>query len=649
MNKLQFNPKAILLLSGVALVVSSQVAQYGLPEQSRWPSLVTLLLGLVLFVMGVYMSGNDVLPMGLADRIASLQNWLGVWRQPIFLCTGPLCAIIAVAASGDGAKMINPAVAVTLWVLGIGLVVAGGWKTIPFRQRLSWQPIVWTVALTVLAFLARGIDTTHFPIVLSGDEGSAGLGAVRFVRGEADNIFTVGWYEFPALYFYIQSLFILLLGQTIPALRILSALIGALTVGGVYLLGRAMFGHKTALAAAIFMSAFHYHIHFSRIGLNNIWDGLWYVIILGALWYGWQNEQRASFLLAGVGLGLSQYFYTGGRMLFALIPVWLLIVGMLDRSRLGRVLPDLLLMAMATVVTVLPLAHYFAGHPDDFMAPMNRTTILGDWMRLAMRDTGQSFWAILSQQIGLGFQAFTYTPLRHWYVPDTPMLRPLPSALFLLGMTLLVVRLRDTRTVLLGLWVIVCALIGGLSESAPAAQRYVSAAPVCALLVGYGLSESISLVGSTLSLRTGLVWAVTLALVMGIAADDLRFYFLEYTPRSDFGGENSMIAQRLANYLQSKSSDWQVVFFGSPRMEYHSIESLEYLAPHIRGVSISAPWNSADKAQISSRNLIFVFLPGHENDLTDVQASYPGGNVLRENTREGKLLYWLYECSLAPP
>ena len=56
--------------------------------------------------------------------------------------------------------------------------------------------------------------------------------------------------------------------------------------------------------------AFHFHIHFSRIGLNNIWDPLVMVLVWGLLWMGWQENDRRAFGLAGLTLGAGFYLYT---------------------------------------------------------------------------------------------------------------------------------------------------------------------------------------------------------------------------------------------------------------------------------------------------------------------------------------------------
>ena len=135
------------------------------------------------------------------------------------------------------------------------------------------------------ALALRAWQMSQFPNTYSGDEGSAGLFAVELLDGKANNLFSLGWFSFPALYFAVQSAAIALLGQTVEAVRLTSAVAGALTVVAVYWLGRTMFDRTTAVLAALYLAASHYHIHMSRIALNNVWDGLFGTLAILCLLY----------------------------------------------------------------------------------------------------------------------------------------------------------------------------------------------------------------------------------------------------------------------------------------------------------------------------------------------------------------------------
>ena len=197
----------------------------------------------------------------------------------------------------------------------------------------------------------------------------------------------------------------------------------------------------------------------------------------------------------------------------------------------------------------------------------------------------------------------------------------------------------------MGIWLIAIGVMGGFSESAPAAQRYMAVAPALAIMVGVGLDAVGSQLKNIWKPRQAIMTALVIFIVVIISGDELRFYFYEHIPKSDFGGDNSLVAQRLADYLQDKPEDYQVLFFGWPRMGYYSISSLPYLAPHISGVDMDHLWGSDENPEPGSDHLIFVFLPDHYDQLELVQADYPVGQMKIETTRDDRPLYLLYEIS----
>jgi 4-amino-4-deoxy-L-arabinose transferase-like glycosyltransferase len=481
---------------------------------------------------------------------------------------------------------------------------------------------------------------------LNGDEGSFGLHAVDFIEGRFDNIFRTGALSFPALYGFILSLTIRIFGQTAEGIRLNSALAGALTVAALYPLAKKMFGQKTALFAAIFLAGFHYHNAYSRMALNNIWDPLFFVLVLGLLWDGWRSEKQLSFVLAGVALGLSQYFYASARLLLVIVPAWILLEGWLDRQRLKRLLPSLLVMALAAFVTALPLAWFYSRFPDEYRAPLVRATALGRWIESQVQITGWPAWWIWLKQAGLSFGGFFIKPLITFYEPGTPMLRLASAVLGVLGLGALARSLKKSQGRLLGLWLFSVGLSGMFSTTMPASQRYVAAAPAVAILVGWGLAALLDRAGALWPQRTRLLSVLGVGMILLVAVDDVRFFLKDYKEQGTIGGTHTMVAQRLAEYLQQKEAGWEVVFFGYPQMGYRTINSLPYLAPQVVDYTMQQPWGSGDNPQPAGSRLIFVFLPFREDDLRRVEAGYPNGALKQEFAVDGSLLFWLYEVEL---
>jgi 4-amino-4-deoxy-L-arabinose transferase-like glycosyltransferase len=638
--------KTLLLLIGIGMVAFGLWAQKeGWESGWVWGKWVSLVAGLVLFAIGQQINEEKGLPRWVRRLWGGLSRRLDAKSyQIVLLVFSLILTVVASLAAGGGKLMRQGLVAVLAWVIGIVFAIAGGWQSTA-RKKVS-AITLYTVGLLVLgAFLIRFIDVSNIPVVLSGDEASAGLNAVEFIDGSLNNIFRVGWNSFPTFYFFIQSIPIRLFGQTTLALRFLSVIAGALTIGALYLMVKAMFDNYVALLSAIFLASLHYHNHFSRIGLNNIWDGFLFVVVLGLLWYGWEKEDRRAFLFSGLFLGLSQYFYVSGRTLYLFVPAWFVLVGIFDWPKFKRNFSNLILLELVALVAFFPLAKFFIDNPREFMAPMRRVSLLGPWLENEIQITGQAPWRIILDHIGLSFMGYTHIPVQFWYKPFEPILRFLPATLFFLGLSSLIIRIHQTRMILLGMWLLTIGVMGGLSESTPAAQRYVAVAPVLAVMVGYGLSLVVSELNKLWKTRRQWISALAILAMVALGADELRFYLNDYTPESEFGGVNTLVAQELADYLQYKSSAYQVFFFGHPRMGYRSISSTVFLAPHIEGINITEPWGSSDNTQPSSEHLIFVFLPEHALDLEAVKKDYPSGVLTEQTRRQDEVLFWLYEVS----
>jgi 4-amino-4-deoxy-L-arabinose transferase-like glycosyltransferase len=520
----------------------------------------------------------------------------------------------------------------------------GTWDKDEAVPKVSKRTLLVAGLFFLVGFILRAVSAETIPPVLNGDEASAGLSAIHFIEGQVNNIFGVGWFSFPSLFYFLQSISIRILGQTTTALRIPSAIIGGLTISVVYLIGRRMFDPQTGLLAAIFMTGFHFHMHFSRIGLNNIWDAFWFILILGMLWDGVVHKRRSSFLIAGVGLGLSQYFYVTVRLLPFIILMWLAVLAAFNRKTLQGNGGNLLAVILLAVVAFMPMAWFYIKHPNDFLAPYSRVGAFGQWLENEPAITGLPVWRIFLKQFSLSLESFVSAPLEMWYSPGTGILRPAAAAFFLLGILLMALKWRDERTHLFAIWLAAFIATGTLSLPATAAQRYVAVAPLCVLLVGYAFSEIPRLLAKVWpEARRGLNVLAVIA-VAAISADDLRFYFFDYTPSSYMGGPNTLVAQRLAEFLQTKQ-DLEVAFFGDPRMGYSSITSTLYLAPHIQGYDFHSPWGSEENPQLTNVHILFVLLPEQQDNLAAIMKDYPYGVLLDERDPYGGILYWYYEVS----
>ncbi len=638
-------PLSALLVSGLLLLLLGQSAYNKVPLPERTWLILLMILGAAAFLIAGRIAMRREVPRQLKRPVGRITAYFNIKPGQLILLVFAFCfAILASLSAGRGMMAHHLFVSLASWIIAIIFVVAGALELGSKRIHLKGKDFLFMGILFAIALLLRGLATEQIPTTFSGDEGSAGLNALAYVNGEFNNIFTFGWFSFPSLYFGVQAIFVAILGPTVEALRLSSAVAGALTVVAVYWLGRVLFDHLTGVLAAIYLALSHYHIHMSRIALNNIWDGLFAAIALLGLWDGWKNGRRLSFILCGLALGLGQYFYVSIRILPLLLLLWGLAAWISKREAFRERLPGLLLAAYVTLIVALPLLILFARYPDEFKAPMNRVTVLGDKLDAEMERTGNSAVQIIGDQMRLTALGFTTEPLRLLYDPGVPLLLPLAAALFILGVIWGIWHF-DLRYLLIFLPLLAAVFAGSISGSAPASQRYVMVMPLVAVLVAVPLAQFAAWMQQFWPDFKLLIVSSVIALLLVIGLIDINYYFRQVYQGYVLGGLNTVVATDVAGYLQDQEPHKQdVYFFGFPRMGYFTHATIPYLAPDMIGYDVAEPLSDAPTWSAAGPT-IFIFLPERLAELQYVQTAFPGGVYQEVFQDNGQLLYAVYQIN----
>ncbi len=180
---------------------------------------------------------------------------------------------------------------------------------------------------------------------------------------------------FSRLYTALQSITVAAFGENLTGLRVISAIFGALGVAAVYGLAGVLFGKRTAWLAALMLAVMPVHLHFSRLGINNIADPLFGTLALAFLARGQRDGVLSDFVAAGVMLGLTQYFYEGGRLLYPGVVLAFALIGRPLALREAAALIWTAVLVAFPVYAVLWLG-------DLPVAPRLRATMQpsGDWL-----------------------------------------------------------------------------------------------------------------------------------------------------------------------------------------------------------------------------------------------------------------------------
>ena len=583
------------------------------------------------------------------------QRWL--------VFAGLLLSLLAQRMATGGQR---PFITLPLWLIAILITTYALWQpTDPAETRAyairpyPSAPLL-PIALFLTALLLRALALTSHPFILNGSEASIGLDALNVARGNLTNPFATAWLTNPTLPAFILSLPIRLLGPSVLSVRLLSPLVGAATVVAVYAIGRRLWNERVGLVAAVLLAGSHYHLHFSRLGLTNIWDPLLTLLALGFIALAWERQNRLGWLLAGTAVGFNAYFYTSSHLLPLMLLPLMLLAGWHDRAGLWRQRGHILAAVLLALVIALPQMVYANSNWQIFMERANVLGILANqsgWLAQEAARTGQSQSAIFAQQFwqaALGYTATLDTSPS--YRPMVPLIGFVPSVLLVVGVITAVFNFRQLRHQLLLIWVAVTVIFAGaLLDNPPNAHRLLIALPALMLLTAVGLNQLLTLLWPTHSQFSipnsqfsilNPQFLILLLLLLLLTVRDLTFYFGTYrtaTPPT-FADRNTEIADEMADYLNTLGGDWTAYFYGSPSM-YVSFPTIPFLA---REFTAGTNLYDVDTDALSlpppaTPHRVFIVLPERSGEISAIQAQFPDGNMEFIEGAYATPLFFVYE------
>ncbi len=189
---------------GAGLIIFGQNLLSNHPFDRHFGVFIPVVLGLIMVIFGIW-----IYERGRPRWLDWFLEWLAKhfvqeWQLGCLMLAIPIAIIVPFAAGSD-AKMVNPLLAISAWLVAIGLVITGTWVPPASLRWPTWRQLILFLGLTGFAFLLRALLVDRIPIMLTGDEASAGLAAEDFTRGAWNNIFITSWYAFPSFFFAIPS------------------------------------------------------------------------------------------------------------------------------------------------------------------------------------------------------------------------------------------------------------------------------------------------------------------------------------------------------------------------------------------------------------------------------------------------------------
>lgn len=402
--------------------------------------------------------------------------------------------------------------------------------------------------LLVILYAAffRFFEIDRLPPGLFYDEAFNGVDARRVIEGIARPVFFHGNNGREALFIYLQSIAVLLLGFKAFALRIVAAFVGVLTIPAVFVLIRTLLSEKsasansgnqhlteqknlvlwTALIGAACIAISYWHVSVSRLGFRANLLPLVSTIAVVYFWRAWRQQRRNDYLWAGVWLGIAFYTYTSARLLpfvlFGFIAVEFLIVFIKQRRRTwrDRLIPlrqqigGLTLTFGIMLLIAAPFFYEVIQHPYLINARTQDVSIF----TVPERYFPGAPLERLTHNIGLVIRSFydmgDINP-RH-NLPGRPVNDVLMAILFTLGSVMVVFRAQQAQMRLIMIWLAVMILPTVLSVEAPHSLRALGILSPIAVLYGLGGDVLIKVLSRRISLgQSGMFMVFTVLLISG--------------------------------------------------------------------------------------------------------------------------------------
>ena len=374
----------------------------------------------------------------------------------------------------------------------------------------AWMIVL---ALVLAVWLLRFYRLSELPPGIQSDEGADGFYALQVLQGDHALFFPEKASGREAIGVYAIALSTALLGRTLLAFHLPTALASAGTVFLVFWLGRLLFGQDIETGRSVpwrglliggvgagLMAVSVSQVFLSRAALRANFLPLLLTLSLAFLWMGWRHRNWKMVALAGLWTGLLPYTYLAARF----TPFLFLFLGLSFLNPLGPVSKDnwraerpLLSLFLGTAgLVAAPILIHFALNPDHFSIRSGQLWVFGEEQGSIVSVILGNVWEYL---LAFGFQGDLIT---RYNFAGRPLLNLWQALFFWIGVAAAVWRWRNPALRLLLLWLCVMTFPGMLAETrgmGPNFLRMSGAAPAVFLLVGVGIWEAIQCIAPRLA------------------------------------------------------------------------------------------------------------------------------------------------------
>jgi 4-amino-4-deoxy-L-arabinose transferase-like glycosyltransferase len=534
---------------------------------------------------------------------------------------------------------------ILVWRRGNGPTFIAEQTTLREKLRANRVEIIILSIVLFMAFLLRTINLTTHPYPWSGDEASIGMEGRRILNGEITNLFDTGWSIQPNWSFVPTAITEMILGENILAVRLTSAIAGTLCVLFVYLLARQLFNPSIALMAAAFLATLPYNVHFSRIGVNNVIDGLMSSLLFWLIAKALEKDSVRYYYSAGIVGGFCIYTYAGTRLALIIGMLIMLFVIIRQRGYLSSHWKHLFSFFAGLAISAAPHAAFFMRHPHIFMGRLGQEGILfNGWLDQRSIQTGQSVAEILMNQFTRTTLVFIASPAPGNFLNSPePYLTIIGSIVFLLGMGYSLAYMFETRYFILLVWFWAVIFFGGvLTLNPPANTRLLMTSPAVSIFMALGTYKVVEYLQKFRLLPERAAALIFLGVISIVSYQNINFYMGEYRTRMYFENANGEYAMEAGLLARDLGEDYLIYILGSPRV-LAAFPTIPFLIPNNQRVDFDAD-DLATLNLTPDQKVAFFAVPESRALLEEVVQKFPGGErgLLYRKPRPTEILLEYY-------
>lgn len=636
--------KAHFFLLFLLLVWTTGILFYGFQAKMSWQVNV-LWLAPLLVLMGLF----SYLPITLKPLNVVLEK---IKRIPFFWYLVPSVTVTSfVVAKLSLIPRDNYWPLFGIWITGILLLCLSAlieyvppskwrWRSLkdsimPYR----WE-VVGVAVIVTFGFLIRIISLTTLPGPLAGDDGSNSLAAMSVNEGQLRNMFSiVGPYEHPAMYIFILAPFHRVFPPEI-ATRLPSVIIGALSIIIFYIFIRLIWKSRLlAFGATIYLATYHYHQHYSRMGLPNIADLVFVPLALLFAWRALNVGRKGDFLLMGLTIGLSMYFYTGARLSIFVTLAYLGFFAFWKKSFWKKHALNIALAVLACSVALLPIWLYWDATNSSFIKRYYLGGALNPGWIDNQKAQGGHFVEYFINNAKETTTFFFFGTEKWWgfYRPPIPLVDPLTLPFFFIGILFCLIKFWEQRRFMLLIMFFGSLFGGGVFTLQTHSGRLLLTIPAIAAFTFLGIIKIVKIA------RCKKARYVVYLILTALVAYNLWFYLYVYGHGRLYSDWNTWMQYELGKYVETLPRETHIIYYNPGTLPTNNPPlKLRFRKYHHYDVYEDGHMEVKPPPEFYPRIFIFPRVE-RESDLKDLQIACPGGDLRVFHDEKGKLLFKTYE------